>query len=124
MRKKDKITVSFVAIILVGIIGMWGLDFSSQYLTVTEVKENAAGYINQSVEITGKVKQDTLVFVDNDQTNFILTDGISEIEVNHRGDRPPQLAEGAKVSVKGVLVSENKVNANFLVLGCPSKYGV
>jgi len=122
MRKKDKITMSIVAIILVAIVGMWGLDFSSEYLTVTDIKMNASDYIGQPVEITGRVKEDTLVF-NEEETYFILTDDISDIDIFYHGDTVPQLAQGAKVSVRGILVSEDKVDANFLVMGCPSKYG-
>ncbi|MCK5217197.1 MAG: cytochrome c maturation protein CcmE [Methanosarcinales archaeon] len=123
MRKKDKIAISLVAIILIVIVGMWGLDFSSEYLTVTDIKMNASVYINQPVEITGNVKQDTLS-IEGTKTFFILTDDISDIEVHYRGEIVPQLAEGAKVSVRGILVSEDRVDANFLVMGCPSKYGI
>lgn len=123
MRKKDKITISIVAIIFVVIIGFWGLDFISEYLTVTEVKENASDYLGQPVQITGNIKENTLRINDT-QTYFILTDEISEIEIFYHGDRPPTLAENIKVSVKGILVSENEVDANFLILGCPSKYGI
>ncbi|MCD4844982.1 MAG: cytochrome c maturation protein CcmE [Methanosarcinales archaeon] len=123
MRKKDKIAIVLVGIILVVIVGMWGLDFSSQYLTVTDIKMNASVYINRPVEITGNVKPDTLS-IEGTQTFFILTDNISDIDVHYRGEIVPQLAEGAKVSVRGILVSEDRVDANFLVMGCPSKYGI
>ncbi|MDF1558215.1 MAG: cytochrome c maturation protein CcmE [ANME-2 cluster archaeon] len=123
MRKKDKITISVVAIILVAIVGMWGLDFQSEYLTVSQVKLNASEYIGQAVEITGDVKQDTLD-IGTEDTFFILTDGVSDIDVFYNGERPSSLAEGAKVSVRGILVSANRVDANFLVMGCPSKYGL
>ena len=123
MRKKDKVTISVVAIILIAIIGMWGLDFSSEYLTVTEVTQNASAYIDQPVYITGNVKQGTLN-IGAEETGFILTDGNADLEVLYRGDRPDGLGDGEKVSVRGILVSENKVEANFLVMGCPSKYGV
>ena len=123
MRKKDKVTISVVAIILICIIGMWGLDFSSEYLTVTEVTEHTSDYIDQPVYITGNVKQGTLS-IGTEETGFILTDDNADIEVLYRGDRPDGLGEGEKVSVKGILVSGNKVEANFLVMGCPSKYGI
>jgi len=123
MRKKDKIAIVLVGIILIVIVGMWGLDFSSQYLTVTDIKMNASVYINQPVEITGNVKHDTLS-IEGTQTFFILTDDISDIEVYYHGEIVPQLAEGAKVSVRGILVSEDRIDANFLVMGCPSKYGI
>lgn len=123
MRKKDKVTISVVAIILIAIIGMWGLDFSSEYLTVTEVTQNVTAYIDQPVYITGNVKQGTLN-IGTEETGFILTDGNADLEVLYRGDRPDGLGDGEKVSVRGILVSENKVEANFLVMGCPSKYGV
>lgn len=123
MRKKDKVTISVVAIILIAIIGMWGLDFSSEYLTVTEVTQNVTAYIDQPVYITGNVKQGTLN-IGAEETGFILTDGNADLEVLYRGDRPDGLGNGEKVSVRGILVSENKVEANFLVMGCPSKYGV
>ena len=123
MRKKDKVTISVVSIILIAIIGMWGLDFSSEYLTVTEVTSNVTAYIDQPVYITGNVKQGTLN-IGAEETGFILTDGNADLEVLYRGDRPDGLGDGEKVSVRGILVSENKVEANFLVMGCPSKYGV
>lgn len=123
MRKKDKVTISVVAIILIAIIGMWGLDFSSEYLTVTEVTQNVTAYIDQPVYITGNVKQGTLN-IGAEETGFVLTDGNADLEVLYRGDRPDGLGDGEKVSVRGILVSENKVEANFLVMGCPSKYGV
>ena len=123
MRKKDKVTISVVSIILIAIIGMWGLDFSSEYLTVTEVTEHTSDYIDQPVYITGRVKQATLS-IGTEETGFILTDDNADIEVLYRGDRPDGLGEGEKVSVRGILVSGNKVEANFLVMGCPSKYGI
>jgi len=123
MRKKDKVTISVVSIILIGIIGMWGLDFSSEYLTVTEVTEHTSDYIDQPVYITGRVKQATLS-IGTQETGFILTDDNADIEVLYRGDRPDGLGEGEKVSVRGILVSEDKVEANFLVMGCPSRYGI
>ena len=123
MRKKDKTAILLVGIILIVIVGLWGLDFSSQYLTVTDIKMNASVYTNQPVEITGNVKQDTLS-IEGTQTFFILTDDISDIDVYYHGEIVPQLAEGAKVSVRGILVSEDRVDANFLVMGCPSKYGI
>lgn len=122
MRKKDKVTVSVVAIVLVAIVGMWGLDFQSEYLTVSQVKQNASEYIGQAVEITGDVKQDTLS-IDTEETYFVLTDGVYDIEVFYRGERPQALANGAQVSVRGTLISADRVDANFLVMGCPSKYG-
>ena len=123
MRKKDKVTISVVSIILIAIVGMWGLDFSSEYLTVTEVTQNVTAYIDQPVYITGNVKQGTLN-IGSQETGFILTDGNADIEVLYRGDRPDGMGDGEKVSVRGILVSGNKVEANFLVMGCPSKYGV
>lgn len=123
MRKKDKITMSVVAIVLVVIVGMWGLDFQSEYYTVSQIKNNASEYIGQAVEITGDVKQDTLE-IDTEDTYFVLTDGVYDIEVFYHGERPQALANGEKVSVRGTLVSADRVDANFLVMGCPSTYGL
>ncbi len=123
MRKKDKITMSVVAIVLVAIVGMWGLDFQSEYYTVSQIKNNASEYIGQAVEITGDVKQDTLK-IETEETYFLLTDGVYDIEVFYHGERPQALANGAQVSVRGTLVSADRVDANFLVMGCPSKYGI
>ena len=122
MRKKDKIAISLMAILIIGIVGLWGVDFSSQYLTVTDVKTTPS-LLHQSIEVMGNVKEDTL-YVNGTKTTFVLTDGISDINIYYRGDIVPQLAEGAKVSVRGILMSENHVDANFLVMGCPSKYGI
>ena len=123
MRKQDKMSISLVSILIIGIVGLWGVSFSSQYITVTDVKANTQLYLHQPIEIMGNVKEDTL-YVNGTRTTFVLTDGISDINIYYRGEIVPQLAEGAKVSVRGILVSENAVDANFLVMGCPSKYGI
>jgi len=118
MRKKDKITIASIGILIIMITGLWGFDFSSQYLTVTDVKTHP---IDQPVEVMGNVKPGTLVM---EPTSFILTDDVSDIDVYYNGNLVPQLCEGAKVSVRGVLISPDRIDANFLVLGCPSKYEV
>ena len=45
-----------------------------------------------------------------------------EVEVIYTGVLPANLAEGAGLTVSGRMVSESRIEANKIVMGCPSKY--
>ncbi|MDI6902601.1 MAG: cytochrome c maturation protein CcmE [Methanocellales archaeon] len=118
MKKRNKVVLGIVAIVVIMIIGLWGIDFGG-YLSVSEAKNPQ--YVGRDVEVKGIVKEGTLK-IDVHSTSFVLTDGKADIQVEYIGDRPVNVAEGKDVVVYGKLISNEEIEARKIILGCPSKY--
>ena len=124
MDKKQKTLVAIGAIVAVSVIGLWGVDVSQGYLMVSELKSNPQDHIGNKINTMGSIKDGTLL-ITPDIISFVLTDAEDksvEIEVEYTGDLPANLADGKNVTLSGTMVSSNKIEANKIVIGCPSKY--
>lgn len=124
MDKKQKTLVAIGIIIAVAIIGLWGVDFSQQYIMVSELTSNPDKYVGDKIGTMGVIKNGTLV-VTPEIISFVLVDAedaTAEIYVEYTGDLPPTLNEGKNVSMSGKMVSADKIEATQIVVGCSSKY--
>ena len=124
MDKKQKTFVAIGVIVAVAIIGLWGVDFSQQYIMVSELISNPDKYVGDKIGTMGMIKNGTLV-VTPDIISFTLVDsedGTTEIYVEYTGDLPATLDEGKDVSMSGTMVSADKIEATQIVVGCSSKY--
>lgn len=124
MDKKQKMFVAIGVIAAVAIIGLWDVDFSQQYIMVSELISNPDQYVGDKISTMGTIKNGTLI-VTPDIISFILTDSedvTAEIYVEYTGDLPPTLDEGKDISMSGTMISADKVEATQIVVGCSSKY--
>ncbi len=124
MDQKHKIILAVSFIVVVGIVGLWNVDLSGGYPLISELLEDPDRYVGQNVNTMGTVKNGTLN-VSTSGISFWLEDPEDEayeIEVIYTGALPANLAEGAGLSISGKMVSETKIEANKIVMGCPSKY--
>ena len=124
MDKKQKTFVAIGVIVAVAIIGLWGVDFSQQYIMVSEITSNPDKYVGDKINTMGMIKNDTLV-VTPDIISFVLVDAedvTAEIYVEYTGDLPATLDEGKDVSMSGIMISADKIEATQIVVGCSSKY--
>ena len=124
MDKKQKTFVAIGVIVAVAIIGLWGVDFSQQYIMVSELISNPDKYVGDKIGTMGVIKNGTLV-VTPDIISFTLVDeedATAEIYVEYTGDLPATLDEGKDVSMSGTMVSADKIEATQIVVGCSSKY--
>ena len=124
MDKKQKTFVAIGVIVAVAIIGLWGVDFSQQYIMVSELISNPDKYVGDKIGTMGVIKNGTLV-VSPDIISFTLVDeedATAEIYVEYTGDLPATLDEGKDVSMSGTMVSADKIEATQIVVGCSSKY--
>lgn len=124
MDKKQKMFVAIGVIAAVAIIGLWDVDFSQQYIMVSELISNPDQYVGAKISTMGTIKNGTLI-VTPDIISFILTDSedvTAEIYVEYTGDLPPTLDEGKDISMSGTMISADKVEATQIVVGCSSKY--
>ncbi|MBC7086304.1 MAG: cytochrome c maturation protein CcmE, partial [Methanomethylovorans sp.] len=90
MNKQQKNIASILLLILAVIIGLWGIDFSSNYLMVSELVKNPQYYIGNEINTMGNIKNGTLN-IEPGAITFLLVDvedNASEIEVEYTGDLP------------------------------------
>lgn len=121
-KKRSLLAVAFIAGVF--LIGLYGVDSSEGYLTVSELLSNPQGYAGQNINAMGIVEDGSLDKYPG-MTSFELkdeSDGNLKIHVNYVGDLPSNLAEGKQVTISGTMVSESTFEANKIVTGCPSKY--
>ncbi len=72
------------------------------FLTPTEYFQDQARYQNRPVRLGGLVKAGTVQYdKDRLELRFILTDGVQEVPVLHRGTPPGMFKEGQGVVVEG-----------------------
>ena len=122
-NKKKKTLFAIAFIFAVSIVGLYGVD-SSGYLSVSELLSDPLAHVGQEVNAMGIVEYGSLETVPG-MTLFELRDEDAEnskVRVEYTGDLPSNLAEGAKVSISGTMVSEDTIEASKIVTGCPSKY--
>ncbi|MFA0822834.1 MAG: cytochrome c maturation protein CcmE [Methanomethylovorans sp.] len=124
MEKQQKTIVAILFVILVAVIGLWGLDLSQGYSMVSQLKNDPQTHIGNEVSTMGIIKNGTLQ-VSPGVITFLLVDvedHVSEVEVEYTGDLPATFAEGQGISLTGTMVSAQKIEAHQIVMGCPSKY--
>ena len=124
MEKQQKTIVVILFVILVAVIGLWGLDLSQGYSMVSQLTNDPQAHIGNEVSTMGIIKNGTLQ-VSPGVITFLLVDvddHISEVEVEYTGDLPATFAEGQGISLTGTMVSAQKIEAHQIVMGCPSKY--
>lgn len=124
MDKKRKAIFSVLAIIAVLTIGLWGVDVDQGYLMVSDITNEPQEHVGQKVSTMGIVKNGTLN-ISPETTSFTLTDAedtTQEIYVEYTADLPANLVEGNSVSLTGTMISETMIEAEQIVIGCPSKY--
>ncbi len=119
LKKRDKTLVGVMFIVGLLVIGVWDAGIVG-YLSVSEVTSDPQ-YIGTDVQVLGIVKEGS-VHIDIDGISFELTDHEATIQVEHAGDRPVDLIDGGEVVVIGELVSDEKIVARQVIVGCPSKY--
>ncbi len=119
MDKRQKTLFAFAVIIVVLVIGLWGVDFQGT-LAVADLTD---GHTGQRVCVEGDVKAGTLRAIDNGSTVlFTLTDGNNDIDVSYKEHQPVNLMEGQPVTVTGTILSDHTISAHRMVTKCPSKY--
>jgi len=95
-------------------------SYINPYLSVSQVTENSALYLNKNVQILGNVANGTIQ--SGSPLRFNLTDDKSSLRVSHYGPMPQNFNEGQQIVVIGRLVSTDMVEASQILVKCPSKY--
>ncbi len=108
------------ALVILGALGyliFGGLSQSLTYfITPSEYFQNPGKYAGKRVRLGGLVKPGTVRF-DRDtlELRFVLTDGVAEVPVEHRGTPPALFKERQGVVVEGRFKGKTFVGDTLLV---------
>jgi len=93
------------------------------YLTVDECTADAAGLLNRSLRVSGRIAEESL-HIDSDRTSadFVLKGAEGELHVTCGGPLPDNLAERIEVVVEGRLESARELCGHKVITRCASKY--
>ncbi len=97
-------------------------SYISPYLSVSDVAEYDAAYINKDVQVLGVVVNGSSDWAEDGSFLFNITDGQYGIKVTYIGTSPQNFKEGQQVVVIGQLISPNHLIASEMLVKCPSKY--
>jgi len=120
MDRRRKTIFASVVILVVLVVGLWGIPIGNKQLAVSELTDE---HIGKQVHVNGTVTVGTLRSMDNGSTVlFTLTDGHSDVNVSYAEHQPVNLVEGNHAAVTGKLYPNNTISANQIITKCPSKY--
>jgi cytochrome c-type biogenesis protein CcmE len=95
---------------------------SAYYMTVAELKAAGPAVENKKVRVAGTVIGDSITWDARALTlSFELSDPGGRVPVSYKGARPDMFRDGAEAVVEG-RYAQQKLQANNLLLKCPSKY--
>jgi len=123
--KQTKFLVGgLVVAVVIGYLILSSLSGATQYyLTVAEIKTQ--GPSNRIVRVNGIVDGDSIQYDARNLTiQFDLVDDSGRLSVLHQDVMPDMLRDGADAVIEGKYREDGvfEVNANGLLLKCPSKY--
>lgn len=99
-----------------------GYSTVSNYLIdYKTVSEAARGNSSGMIWVNGTIQKGSFTSLDTGEYTFVLTDGISEMNVSFEGELPSSLGADADIVVYGTF-GENTFNAVKMISRCPTKY--
>jgi cytochrome c-type biogenesis protein CcmE len=96
-------------------------NYINPYLSVTQVMNNMETYKGKSIQVIGIVESGTFIRGDGGTISFSITDGLESMKIRYSGAIPQNLDEGKDVVAIGS-VSEDTLEAEKILVKCPSKY--
>lgn len=119
MKTDSRIIIGILVIIFVMALGYSTVsNYLVEFKTVSEVTgQNMTGMI----WVNGTIVSGSFVSLNTGEYNFIMTDGISEMNVNFTGELPSSLGTDAEIVVFGDFRNAS-FHAAKMVAKCPTKY--
>jgi cytochrome c-type biogenesis protein CcmE len=124
---KPKIVIGVLVIIaaLVYLVVGGFKDTAVYYMTVKELYADQSMPVGEGVRISGYVVPETINWdAENIKLSFAMAEEQDTLNVEYSGIMPDQLAEAQQIVVEGKLESGKLLQANNILLKCPSKYEV
>lgn len=114
-----RIIIGILVIIFVLALGYSTVsNYLVQYKTVSEAaQQNTTGMI----WVNGTIVSDSFTYLKTGEYTFVITDGISNMNVSFTGELPSSLGAEAEIVILGSL-RDSTFHATRLLAKCPTKY--
>ena len=123
MKPKIVIGVGIVIVALIFLIFSGFKETAMYYLTIPEVNAQETKYAGQGVRISGYVVPESIDWnAEKIELKFTMEEDGDSLDVYYKSIMPDQLAEAQQIIVEGVMDSSQVLNAERILLKCPSKY--
>lgn len=99
-------------------------NYINPYLTISEISENVISYRGKTIQVMGRVKEGSIQRDSNGSIIFTITDGTSQMNVHYTGGFPQNLDAGKDVVVVGAITDTEQLEAEKILVKCPSKYNI
>ena len=119
MKIDTRIIIGILVIIFVLALGYSTVsNYLVQYKTVSEAaRQNTTGMI----WVNGTIVKGSFTSLNTGEYTFVITDGISNMNVNFTGELPSSLGAEADIVLLGSF-RDNAFHATRLLAKCPTKY--
>lgn len=108
-----------IAFLVYNAIGSAG----AYYLTVSELKQQAADHYGKNVRVSGVVVDNSVDYNSSDLIlQFQIADDANQLPIYFHGPRPDNFTRAAEAIVEGKYGEDGVLYANTLLLKCPSRY--
>ncbi len=114
-----RIVIGFLVIVFVLALGYSTVsNYLVEYKTVSEVSNgNTAGML----WVNGTILKGTFTSLNSGEYTFVLTDGVSTMNVNFSGELPSSLGAETDIVIYGTF-NDSNFNAVKMISRCPTKY--
>lgn len=119
MKIDTRTVIGILVIIFVLALGYsTASNYLVKYRTVTE-----ASSLNttEMIWVNGSILKDSFISKNTGEYNFVLTDGVSTMEVKYTGELPSSLGTEADIVIYGTF-RDRTFNAVKMIARCPTKY--
>ena len=93
-------------------------DTMVYYLTVSELKQSAAG----RYRVSGSVEEGSVRKLPGGKITFSIVENGNRLPVSYKGTVPDTFREGVEAVVEGVYSEGRPFRADLLLAKCPTKY--
>jgi cytochrome c-type biogenesis protein CcmE len=114
------LVVAVTALAAIGLLAAAGLDDSLVYYR-SPSEASSLSAADGRVRLGGLVQGGSVVH-DGDAVRFVLTDGVADVEVVHRGDPPGVFQEGQGALVEGTFGADGVFRSDLLIVKHSNEY--
>ena len=118
--KIDTRTVTGILVII--FVLALGYSTASNYLVkYRTVTEAASLNTTEMIWVNGSILKGSFVSLNTGEYSFVITDGVSTMNVNYTGELPSSLGTEADIVIYGTF-RDRTFNAARMIARCPTKY--
>lgn len=119
MKKDTRTIIGFIVIIFILMLGYSTFtNYIEEYKTINEVFSEKD---NRMIWVNGSIQKGSFVPSSSGEYTFILTDGISSMNVSFTGELPLSFSPDSNVVLLGTL-NNSTFYASRMITKCPTKY--